>query len=144
MPPNGNPIACVPTIVCPSALPVPTNVSVGHSANVFGRMRSNAPDAGTMPPTEPAPYSRRGLSCDKPSTVSVGGKNGSGGVGTKWNTQKPSRSTQGGATGEPPLQTPPVHVSPDVQTCPSSHAAPSADGAQVDGVPVHVKHGSSW
>src|SRR5262245_53412093 len=139
MPPNGNPTDCVATSIEPSALPM--NASKGQNAYVFGQKRSKAPVAGSMSPTK-FPYASRVFRCWSRTSESLGGgKNGSGGVCPKWNSHRPSRSTQGGATGEPSPQTPPVHVSPAVQTCPSSHAAPSADGEHVDGVPVQVKHG---
>jgi hypothetical protein len=48
-----------------------------------------------------------------------------------------------GLTGAPPPHTPAEHVSPLVQTLRSSHATPSPDGTQTDGVPVQVKHGST-
>src|SRR5207249_12088353 len=57
--------------------------------------------------------------------------------------QRPVMSVHGD-TGAPPPHAPAVHVSPVVQSLPSSHALPSPAGEQIDGSPAQVQHASTW
>src|SRR5215468_2862396 len=76
-------------------------------------------------------------------TTSAAESNASDATMTVWRFQWPFMSVQGD-TGVPPPQMPLLHVSPVVQTAPSSQALPSDAGTHIDGSPVHVQHGSTW